>query len=147
VCPFSLVVLFPRLILTHACRSFVVIELGGGVAGRLFVTRRQHVDPCFHLSSSSRVGWEDGSRPPFSASDCRHLMLASLASVPTFRRLLVLLDASIVGSGYAGELLAPPDSCGRSWSPFRQKLFIIAVKSCLLLFNRLTLFRLWRWAV
>jgi hypothetical protein len=49
VCPFSLVVLFPRSFLTHAFRCFVVVGLGGGVAGRLFVTCRQHVAPSFHL--------------------------------------------------------------------------------------------------
>jgi hypothetical protein len=84
VCPFSLVVLFSRSFLTHVCRRFVVVRLGGGVAGRLFVTCRQYVAPCFHLSASSRVGWEDGSRPPLDASGCRNLKLALLLRYPPF---------------------------------------------------------------
>jgi hypothetical protein len=60
MCPFSLVVLFPWWILTRAYRRFVVVGLGGGVDGRLFVSCWQLVDPCFHLSSSSLAGWEDG---------------------------------------------------------------------------------------
>jgi hypothetical protein len=56
---FVLVVdLVSRVSLLRRCR------LGGAVAGHLFVTCRQHVAPCFHMSSSSRVGWEDGSCPP-----------------------------------------------------------------------------------
>jgi hypothetical protein len=38
----------------------------------------------------------------------------SVASVPTFRRLRVWLDAPVVGSGDAGELRPPPGSGGRS---------------------------------
>jgi hypothetical protein len=78
VCLFSLVVLFSRLFLFHACCCFVIVGLSGGVAGHIFVTCRRHVAPCFHLSSSSRVGWEDGSRPPLGASGCRHLTLPPL---------------------------------------------------------------------
>jgi hypothetical protein len=69
--------------------------------------------------------------PTPGASDCQRIMLAFVASVPTFRRLRVLLDAPVMGSGDAGELLPPPSSCGRSWSPFLQKLFIVGIKSCL----------------
>jgi hypothetical protein len=47
-------------------------------------------------------GWVSSS--PWCLS-CRHLTLASVASVPIFRRLRALLDAPIVGSGDAGELL------------------------------------------
>jgi hypothetical protein len=62
VCPFSFVVLFSRSILSYTCPRFVVVGLGGGVAGCLFMTCRQHVDPCFHLSSSSLVGeWVSSS--------------------------------------------------------------------------------------
>jgi hypothetical protein len=113
-------VFFGRLILvvdlTHACRSFIVVGLGGGVAGLLFVNCRQHVDPCFHLLSSSRVGWEDGSRPPLGASDFRHLTLASIASVPTFHCLRVLLVVLVTRSGDASELfphLVPVVALGR----------------------------------
>jgi hypothetical protein len=68
----------------HACGCFVVVGLGGAVAGRLFVTCRQNVARCFHLSPSSRVGWEDGSRPPLGASGCRHLTLPLLLWYPSF---------------------------------------------------------------
>jgi hypothetical protein len=124
------VLLFPRSFQSHACRRFVVVRLGGGVAGRFFVLCRQHVDPCFHRSSALLVGWEDGSHSLLVASGCQHFILASVASVPTFRSLRVLLDVQVVGSGDVGELLPPPGSCGRSWPPFLQKLFIVAIKSC-----------------
>jgi hypothetical protein len=71
--------------------------------------------------------------------------VTSVASVHTFRRLPVLLDAPVVGSGDAGELLPPPGSGGRSWPPFLQKFSIVATKSCLLPFHRLTTSRLWQW--
>jgi hypothetical protein len=43
--------------------------------------------------------------------------VTSVAMVPVFRRLRVLLDALAVGSGDVGELLPPPGSGGRSWPP------------------------------
>jgi hypothetical protein len=43
--------------------------------------------------------------------------VTSVASVPSFRRLRVLLDALVVGSGDVGELLPPPGSGGCSWPP------------------------------
>jgi hypothetical protein len=125
------------------CRRFVVVGLGGGVVGRLFMSCRQLGDPCFHLSSFSLVGWEDGSHLHLGASGCQHLTLASIASVPTFRRLRVLLDASVVGSGDADELPLSPCSFGHSWPPFTQEIFIIIFKSCLLSLHQLTPSRLW----
>jgi hypothetical protein len=43
--------------------------------------------------------------------------VTSVASVPSFRRLRVLLDALVVASGDAGELLPPLGSGGHSWPP------------------------------
>jgi hypothetical protein len=60
---------------------------------------RQHVDPCFHQSSASLVGWEDGSHSLLGASGRWHFISASVALVPTFRRLRVLLDVQVVGWG------------------------------------------------
>jgi hypothetical protein len=60
---------------------------------------RQHVDPCFHQSSALLVGWEDGSHSLLGASGRWHFISASVALVPTFRRLRVLLDVQVVGWG------------------------------------------------
>jgi hypothetical protein len=104
VCQFSLVVLFSRSILSHTCRSFVVVGLGGGVVGRLFVNCWQHVDPCFRLLSSSRVGWENGSRTPLGAQAVEpHVSFCCFGTN-------LLSSSSVAGCAGCGEW-----GCG--WAP------------------------------
>jgi hypothetical protein len=109
-----LVVLSPRSIQTLMCRHFVIVGFGGGAAGRFFMVCRQLVDPCFHLSLSLLVGWEDGSRPPPGTSGCRYFTPSFCALVPTLVGFECCWMRRSWGSGDAGELLPPLDCCGCS---------------------------------